>query len=617
MYLANTTPILPGETIMSWVGRIARNELEMGPFEFLNFFGLNRKEVVEATPSGLDRLVEISGAERSALRAAAYVPVSDRYYEFRGERFHAEFAGRGRTTFCPACLLEDSQPGSPSSGARIGRVSWLFEPIRTCRRHGLPLVRVKNSHYAEAFQDMNLVAPDDARLQELVAGSLVRDPSPLQTYVEARLDGQGGPAWLDGQQIDHAARATEMIGVCLTAGPHANLDLLTHDDWDKAGAAGFAYTSRGKEGVGEVLTGLFNAALEAGCRGGAQAVFGRLYQSCRDNDSRKSRGPIEGVLREFVLDHMYVAPGTRLIGEIVKRSRRHSVASLAKLSGLHPKTVCRALVLTDMIVADTPDHAPVLATTDAERGERLMADIKAAAPINALPTHLNCRRTQAEALVKNGLLRRLGDNSRYTPQELGVLNNVPLAEIDRFLADFRSHGTEVSQPTDGMVDVIAAAEIVRRPVIEIVRLVLDGGLTKIELLAADRKFRSVLVWPAEVKQVLTTTGKRDRLSLGEAAECLKISVAALTVLSRTLGDDGRPLVTISVETPPDGTARGFVDLTEIVRFQATFVRLVDLAAERNIAVSKLTKQIKATGTPPVLPQNQLGQYVFRRDRLPD
>lgn len=68
-------------------------------------------------------------------------------------------ANLDQTSYCPACLLEDSQADSPSQGARLGRVAWMIEPMRTCRRHGIALVRRKNKVSAEKFQLMAGLPP--------------------------------------------------------------------------------------------------------------------------------------------------------------------------------------------------------------------------------------------------------------------------------------------------------------------------------------------------------------------------------------------------------------------------------------------------------------------------
>ncbi len=87
MPITGCVPLLPGETLMSWVGRIAGTATGFGPFEFLNRVGLNRKHVLEATPAGIDRLAEITGAPREAIERGAYTRLDLRYCSHRGERF--------------------------------------------------------------------------------------------------------------------------------------------------------------------------------------------------------------------------------------------------------------------------------------------------------------------------------------------------------------------------------------------------------------------------------------------------------------------------------------------------------------------------------------------------
>ncbi|WP_065325630.1 hypothetical protein [Tritonibacter mobilis] len=73
----------------------------------------------------------------------------------------------------------------------------------------------------------------------------VRTVSPLQTYTVGRLEGQIGPAWLDGQNIDQAVRATEMIGALAAFGPDKKASEMTSDMWDAAGRAGWPIVSLG------------------------------------------------------------------------------------------------------------------------------------------------------------------------------------------------------------------------------------------------------------------------------------------------------------------------------------------------------------------------------------
>jgi hypothetical protein len=203
---------------------------------------------------------------------------------------------------------------------------------------------------------MELVAPDDATLRAMATEALRRPVSALQSYVERRLDGATGPAWLDGQAIDQAARACEMLGAVLLHGPKVDLPALSEDHWDAAGAEGFAFASRGEKGLREAFDSILSRFRTEALKGGPQAAFGRLYQWLQFNRGAKDRGPIRQALREHILDTMAVEPGTVLLGTVVGTRRRHSVASLAKASGLHPKTLNRALMNSGLIPDGDPDR---------------------------------------------------------------------------------------------------------------------------------------------------------------------------------------------------------------------------------------------------------------------
>ena len=413
MRLGNSTPLLEGETIMSWVSRLARDEADADPFRFLNLLEINRKDILETTETGLERLERLTGLPRPVIERGAYLKISERFYQYRGQQFHAEFAGRERISFCPACLLDDASPESHSRGRRVGRMNWVFAPVRTCPIHRIPLTLRMAGTYAERFMDMALVAPDDESLRELMSAATERDVSDLQSYVENRLDGRQGPSWLDGQQIDLATRATEMLGACLLFGSHVDLPGLTEDQWDAAGAVGFAYTSRGEAGIHDALDEMVRRFSTENIKGGQQAIFGRLYQWLQFNKSAKPRGPIRDVVRGYILHNMAVEPGTRLFGEKVTIRHRHSVASLSKQAGVHPKTLNRALVLTGLMPDGDPDRVNGLLSVEATLGEELAERVRRSVSVKQMPKWLNCNRLQAEMLIRHSLVYRIGSSDSH------------------------------------------------------------------------------------------------------------------------------------------------------------------------------------------------------------
>ncbi len=246
--------ILPQESLISYISRVARYHGNTSTFDFLNVIEMSRTSVLRADPEALIRLASMTGNTFERLLDSTWSSPSARLHEHRGEQFHSEFLAGKHTTYCPACLLEADNGEGIGGSQRVGLVDWMFTPVRTCPRHRIPLIRRRNRTHAEAVQDMNFVAPSTDQLMREVERFSPREVSDLQSYVETRFVGGRGATWLDNQQIDQAARACEMLGFVCLFDPNADLKKLKVDDWDRAGHVGYQFVKRGREGIHECLT---------------------------------------------------------------------------------------------------------------------------------------------------------------------------------------------------------------------------------------------------------------------------------------------------------------------------------------------------------------------------
>ncbi len=604
---------LPGESTVSWCGRLAWCHTRTSVQDFLRIVALSREDVAKATDQGIDRLAHLTGIARTVIEEGSYRSVGDREFVHRSERFGFEFGLRNRTTYCPACLLDDAAPGSPGGGQRIGRVNWMFSPVRTCPVHSTLLIRRANTHYSEQFQDMSLVAPDEAALARQVEKAGTRSVSTLQIYVQRRFDGAMGPAWLDAQMIDQATRSCEMLGACLEYGAHCNLEELTMEQRDVAGANGFAAAANGPDGVYRALEQINRNSRDNVWRGaGPQAGLGRIYQWLQFNKSSRDPGPIRDLVRTFILDTMAIDAGTNLFGEVVSSRRRHSVASLAKKAGVHHKTLNRALVRRELLPDGAENGVDKFGSFDAMAGEMLAERIKHSLPKTQVPKFLNCNRTQAEALVKGGILQRIVPGAGRND---GVLTNVAIDDLKNFLRRFRSCGRRVSAPGEGMWDLITTSEIARVPVIDIVRMVLDGRLGKIETLDAELGFRSVLVDPQEVRNAVAARDSEKGLAAADVADILGIFTSGVTHLHRSQDCDGRPFLAAIPIVNGRGTVRYRFEPEEVARFAASHVKLGDLARERGISARTIRKTLSEAGIEPILDRKLLNAAYYSRDYL--
>jgi hypothetical protein len=151
-------------------------------------------------------------------------------------------------------------------------------------------------------------------------------PSPLQSYLLGRVAGEKGPDWLDGQRMDQAARATEMLGAVLEFGYRADIDNLSIEDWHRAACVGWEFTSLGEPGLRtafHMLQAETPKATDARDRNPGYR-FGRLYHWLALKTNHEDRGPIRDVLRKHIVATEPVTTERKILGVMVQRNHiRH------------------------------------------------------------------------------------------------------------------------------------------------------------------------------------------------------------------------------------------------------------------------------------------------------
>lgn len=619
MPLRPILPILPDESLGSYLGRAARFHTGQDIYGFLEVIELSRGAVMAPSAADLDRIAALTGHPVAVLQRRVMMSAGPRLRRLGREVFHSEFTTRNQTSFCPACLLEDGAPDSPSGGQRVGRVSWSLEPIRICRRHGIALVRRSNTRHSEKFQHMDEVAPDDAELARLVAaaeaaaeaGAERRAPSALQDYIETRLAGGAGPAWLDAQPIDQAVRACEMIGTLVSHEVTRRLPALSPSALDAAGAVGFRHAERGEAGFREALRQVQDRPGAHHRNGGPQAAFGFLYAALQFNRTGRSPGPIREVVRDHILDTFALEAGTVLFGEVVSTPRKHSVQTLARRFSEHPKTVRRALALAGLIDADGAAGADSR-VVDAAPAEALIATLSSALSARALTGHLNCNRMQAELLVRSGLIARIIDEPGRARGATGL---VARADADAFLARLLAAGRKVDAPSEGMTDIVTAAGKSRWPVPDIVAALLAVRLTQVECTDPALRFKGVLVSPDEVRRVLARQGAQDHIGVHDAARILDMKPFGITTLVKLRDPSGQPVLREHTVTNAKGVQTRVYSRAEVEAFRDRHVALREIGAVRGLAPKWMKEALDAQGIQPIAPYTGLGRLYYRRDDL--
>ncbi len=252
-------------------------------------------------------------------------------------------------------------------------------------------------------------------------------------------------------------------------------------------------------------------------------------------------------------------------------------------------------------------------TFDADAGEKLARRIQSSVPVTKIPAYLNCNRMQAESFVKNKILPQLVQPcASGRGRQVGVLTNVATDDLDDFLKRFRMKGRPASTASENMFDVISASEIARETVTDIVRLVLEGRLSRVETLSQDLRFRSVFVDPDEIKQVVGKIEDEIGFSAQEVGKRLGIFPSGASCLRKTLDRDGEPFLSAIKITNARGTLRYRFAENAIAWFERNHVTLTQLSKERDMTSRALSRLLNEKGIQPIAPRSQLNAAFYRR-----
>jgi hypothetical protein len=361
---------------------------------FLRDFGIEPQNFVLNSEDAVERLCEVTGQDLAVVAPNRLKRVGVRRFALRDEVFPVEFTKGQMTAFCPARLAEDDRAGGDVHAHRRGRLIWTLRHVLTCQVHGVPLLERRRESWDAMYHELSLLVPEQGKaLFALANGAERRAPSQLQDYLIARLEGGAGPAWLDGQGIEQAARATEVLGTLLEFGQDRTTSDLTLAERDQACRTGWDYTSRGAEGVRQALQKVQEAFRNRNGKVGPQKVFGQMFKWLAYGQNQKYVGPIRDLLREHIFDTMAVAPGDEILGGVLPVRRRHSVLSLSEHVKVHPTTLRNFLKACGAVAPDCDERPDSLVTLDVAEGERLAELLKSAVPVSNLAKLVNCTRT--------------------------------------------------------------------------------------------------------------------------------------------------------------------------------------------------------------------------------
>lgn len=261
MNMARLFPLLPfqtDETHWSWAARMAAFHIR-GPIGiFLRDLGLDPFALTIGDPDEVARLCEIAGQDPGPVLRNSVAQNTSRSWRLGEETLTHSLRPQQDLRFCSACVAEDDADamaaGQDAAIHRRERLIWRLKPIRSCLKHGLPLIRRdRPDHMVGKGIFAGSVPENTARLQDLAGCAAPCLGSPLQTYITDRLAGRHGPTWPDSLPLEQVIRITELLGSALEFGPYVAFDDLSAPEQDTASGRGWTCIVSGEAGIRHAL----------------------------------------------------------------------------------------------------------------------------------------------------------------------------------------------------------------------------------------------------------------------------------------------------------------------------------------------------------------------------
>ncbi|WP_102227004.1 TniQ family protein [Acidimangrovimonas sediminis] len=490
-------PFVPNETPLSWAARQAAFHTRGRVMPFLTDLGIPLAELARGEGNAVVRLCRKAGYDPAPVLRNTISAIGRRRYRLRELEFAAEFTTGPVTRACPVCLEED-RTGARIPGATIRhRLIWRLAPVRTCPLHGSPLRDLRSKRWDDIAHELQAMTAMIAT--ELKAPYHARAVSPLQAYTMERLDAQSGPAWLDGQDIDQAVRATEMLGALEAFGPELKASEMTEDMWDAAGRAGWPIVSQGASAIREYL--MARSSVSKRKRAAPRAAFGMLHAWLSSSRLSKDPGPIRAMVRDVIIETTPLRKGHMLFGEPVMDPHLSSVASIAKAECLDARTLRNVLKVAGMLNEEEVAHASNRPVVDYTAARDLIDIVKHAVPVSRLPDLLGASRPLVAILIEIGKLNRVQDHRALESKVGKAVDGLGVQSILRFLeANFPA----IDEAPEGFVDLSKSAEKSRSRVKVILELIFLGHLKRVYRVRGEHGFAAVVVDPDEIKALIAT-----------------------------------------------------------------------------------------------------------------
>lgn len=597
-----------GESPQSYVSRLAlRNGID-GARTFCTDIGLTFQGIVDGKADALTDLAELSGAPLAALRNNALRRDEDGW-RLHGERVLKVSLRRDRLYVCPACLAEDAANADiPASVAGYGRTVWLIDHVRTCAKHSVGLVEVAPGKPSQSQDFAHLVDQHAASLIQQANDAPRRQPSALERYLAARLEGAAANnPWLDGLEFSVVARTSEILGAVATRGREPKLGTMTDDDWRNAADAGYKIAAGAEPAIRAWLAEQQNSYPYSGsATEGAQAQMGRFFTWLAYSAPDAGFDPVRDLVRLHIIETLPVGTGDVILGKPVEKRVLHSIHTASLEFGAHPKRLRKILAAKGLLPANHDERSDHATTFNADAAQELLDKIQTSKTLRDVETYLNAGRVQARLLMEQGFIVPFATTEERG--QGGIDHAFAKRDLDDFLARLLNGAVDVAAPQPPAYSIQEAAKRANCGAGEIIRLILDKKLRWVGKLASAKGYAAVLVNLDEIKELVREPAA-DAATIHELVGRFNTSVRVIKALIAS-----GHFTTVTVRNPINRCPMRAIPNADVAAFMKEFVPLFELSEQLHVHPRVLKARFAEQGVQPALdPKKHYATFYRRAD----
>lgn len=396
MVLWPALPVDTEETLLSYADRLSLMHTGRGMERLLADLGIHREHFVSGRADAIIMFAEAIGHTVDVLQQMS-IRVYARGASFRHEDTSKAFLSPRAARYCPACLAEDGRFED-----RRFRLIWGFRHVTRCDKHnvGLAAAPVRNATNLRTaiggspVAQVTDVGDETPEYLLWLRGRLAGDPSADNT-------------WLDGQTLEQVLAASEMLGAILEHGHHVAVTRLQPAQTEDATDIGFSIYREGPEAISEALDTIRQTSSATAVQAGSLAHYGNLFDWLERRSNAIDPGPIRDILRDHIVKHSAVEPGTMVLGVEITARRYYTIHSLSAEVGIDRPRLCRLLKKLGQVPQAATDVESGNMVFEAAKTVPLIEAFKTAVPLKDVADYIGASKGQVEALYREGVLKPL------------------------------------------------------------------------------------------------------------------------------------------------------------------------------------------------------------------